>query len=100
MARGEIGNMRRKIIKEFRLVNKYSQAKMAEILGIAQPEYSKLENGKKEFTDDIVRTLVSIGALPKHEDPVSLPDMVKDAMELLDIGDQEMLMLMAKRMLS
>ena len=91
---------RRKQLKAYRLTTRISQALMAENIGITQPEYSKLENGKKDFTDDMIKKLVKMDIIPELEEPVSLPDMVADAMELMEMNDQEMMMIMAQRLLS
>ena len=83
-------------IKAFRRAHKVSQAYMADILGVSQPAYSMIENGKREVTPDLMEKLVNNGVFPPDE--LSLPTLIKEQSEMMTTNDQEMLFQIAQRM--
>lgn len=48
-------------IEEYRKSNKFSQAEMAEKLGLTQSHYSKIEKGTKSITNDVLLKMHKIG---------------------------------------
>ena len=87
-------------LREYRITNRLSQAKMSELMGMTQPEYSRLENGKRRLSEKNIETMAKAGIIEHNlERDITLPEMVCDAMELMTHEDQEMLFLMARRLL-
>ena len=49
------------LLKAYRIENGFKQADMALKLGVSQPEYSAIENGKREPSKRVVELLAEMG---------------------------------------
>lgn len=49
-----------KRLRDLREDNDYTQAEIAEILNISQPQYNRYETGKRDIPTDILRRLCQI----------------------------------------
>ena len=54
-------------VKAERVAKGYTQAKMAELMGLARDQYNKRENGKISFTADELITLADLLGYSRYE---------------------------------
>jgi transcriptional regulator with XRE-family HTH domain len=77
-------------IKAFRLQNNYKQEYVADVLGVSQPEYSKIENGSRRIDAFMISELcklydVKMDELLKREAPRLMNAIAADS-EAISVG--------------
>lgn len=86
-------------IKKYRLLNNYTQEKLAEKLGIAPNTLSNYENGNREPSNDIILKLADIFGISiddlysrsfsKLVNPVEIAASTKDHIDLSEVSDRD-----------
>ena len=84
------------LLKAYRIENGFKQADMALKLGVSQPEYSAIENGKREPSKRVVELLAEIGI--KEQEYTSEEEIIMK-FNSLDREDRAFIDIMLDRLL-
>ena len=68
-------------VKAERVAKGYTQAKMAELMGLARNQYNKRENGKISFTADELITLANLLGYSKDEIGIFFKQIVPETQQ-------------------
>ncbi|ACR45940.1 helix-turn-helix domain-containing protein [Streptococcus phage 5093] len=68
-------------VRAERVAKGYTQAKMAELMGLARDQYNKRENGKISFTADELITLANLLGYSKDEIGIFFKQIVPETQQ-------------------
>lgn len=82
-----------RVLKYLRIAHDYSMSDLSKKLGISQPYISKLENGSKYPSDEVIEKYCRVFHLSKK----SIMMFSKEANSKKDIKNQEILLMILKK---